>query len=853
VARVFVSHASEDLALAREVYRWLIEAGHEVFLAQDLANGIAVGEEWEQRLHDELRLTDAVVCVVTSASLASRWCTAEVAIARSRGNRLLPIQAEPDVADPLLKSVQHTDLTRDPAAARLFLIEALRRLDTVWPKDRQLADPAAVGSVGAKSFTSGAALVKQFASCDEPVPCGRDSEAARLLKWLDPTADGGPTTIAVTGLPGVGKSTLAYYAGSKAKDWFRGGAVYINMNGYTPDPQACTNAEQVYGSLMLALGVDGGHGLSSLDAGHAGAIYHRKLAEWSEQGRPVLLMLDNVSDLKQVDGLLSEHRAHRVMITSRDADFLIKRRGLQKLQLDILDADDAVTVLKDVVHEQRPDDQRLTREPDKVKKLAELCGGLPQALELVGGLLAEHPSTTWMDELIRTLEASPLTVLGPVERAFRVSWQHLKDRDDQAARLLLLLSVNPGPDISTTVAAALGGTAEKTVHGPLQVLHRAHLINYDYDADRWRMHDLVRHCVDKFTATGLSADHQEAAFGRLLSHYQEHATIAARQAGWFLLRHSRPSPGPGPTPTWAGRMEALRNFETERLNLLGCLRHAARRVHDVPESDLGARLVALTDAMAGYLRNNGPWNIAEQAHRTAADIARHLGNRRAQAIALNDLGITLRLLGKHDEADQALQQAQGIFRGLSDTRTSLLGQANALNEMGIVANDRRHHDHATGVLTEAWELYSHPYVRDLIGMANSAKNLGVALNRLGRSDKAAEWLDRSLANYSEIKDVLGVVEVRNHLGLLLESNDPERALTEFHEAIKLMEENKIRSLPEEARAREGIGLCKVAIGEVADAMTSFKIAKDIYSEIGAHQARDRVAEKLDEFWDHPDA
>ncbi|MGH3929001.1 MAG: toll/interleukin-1 receptor domain-containing protein, partial [Pseudonocardiaceae bacterium] len=111
MARVFVSHAGEDLALAREVHRWLIGAGHEVFLAQDLRAGIAVGEAWERRLHDELRRADAVVCLVTSASVGSRWCTAEVTIARYRGSRLLPVRAEPNVVDPLLASVQHTDLT----------------------------------------------------------------------------------------------------------------------------------------------------------------------------------------------------------------------------------------------------------------------------------------------------------------------------------------------------------------------------------------------------------------------------------------------------------------------------------------------------------------------------------------------------------------------------------------------------------------------------------------------------------------------------------------------------------------------------------------------------------------------
>jgi hypothetical protein len=50
---------------------------HEVFLDTDPHDGITVGEEWDQRLHERLRWADAVVCVVTSAAVASTWCTAK--------------------------------------------------------------------------------------------------------------------------------------------------------------------------------------------------------------------------------------------------------------------------------------------------------------------------------------------------------------------------------------------------------------------------------------------------------------------------------------------------------------------------------------------------------------------------------------------------------------------------------------------------------------------------------------------------------------------------------------------------------------------------------------------------------
>jgi WD40 repeat protein len=138
-ARVFLSYASEDRQRAGQLHQWLVADGHEVFWDQGLRNGIEVGEEWDKRLHERLRWADAVVCVVTSASVNSTWCTAEISIALSRGSRLLPVRAESGVDHPLLRSAQYADLTRDPDAARAALVETLRRVDAAggfgWPDD----------------------------------------------------------------------------------------------------------------------------------------------------------------------------------------------------------------------------------------------------------------------------------------------------------------------------------------------------------------------------------------------------------------------------------------------------------------------------------------------------------------------------------------------------------------------------------------------------------------------------------------------------------------------------------------------------------------------------------------------
>ncbi|MGH3886631.1 MAG: toll/interleukin-1 receptor domain-containing protein, partial [Pseudonocardiaceae bacterium] len=192
VARVFVSHASEDRTLAGEVHRWLVEAGHEVFLDQDLRDGITLGEEWEQQLHERLRWANAVVCVVTSAYLDSTWCAIEIGIARSRGSKLLPLCAEPGVAHPLLTSLQHFDYTTDLPTARAAVLKALHRVDTAWPDDRS-------------PFPG----LRPFKVDQHRVFFGRADEVEHLAELLrSPAERAEGTALLVVGPSGCGKSSL---------------------------------------------------------------------------------------------------------------------------------------------------------------------------------------------------------------------------------------------------------------------------------------------------------------------------------------------------------------------------------------------------------------------------------------------------------------------------------------------------------------------------------------------------------------------------------------------------------------------------------------------------------------------
>src|SRR6266545_4642746 len=91
---LFLSHSHADRDLAVATGERLTALGvAAVFLDVDPDQGIAAGQRWEDALYRALRSTDAVVALVSDAFVASRWCFAELALARSLGRPIFPLRA----------------------------------------------------------------------------------------------------------------------------------------------------------------------------------------------------------------------------------------------------------------------------------------------------------------------------------------------------------------------------------------------------------------------------------------------------------------------------------------------------------------------------------------------------------------------------------------------------------------------------------------------------------------------------------------------------------------------------------------------------------------------------------------
>jgi tetratricopeptide (TPR) repeat protein len=302
------------------------------------------------------------------------------------------------------------------------------------------------------------------------------------------------------------------------------------------------------------------------------------------------------------------------------------------------------------------------------------------------------------------------------------------------------------------------------------------------------MHDLLRRYARDHAATP-GGDAQQA-LDRLLDYYQH----TAARAGSYLARRIRPAPalaplpGPGAAPELNDESQALAWAHAERATLLACLDHAT-------STGQHARVIALTAALAGLLRREGPWADAITRHTAAAVAAQCLNDRLSHAGALTDLGSAQGLTGDYQAASQALEHALGIYRDTGNR----LGQANALSDLGSV-----------------WR-------------------------RTGDYPAAAKALSQALVTYRDIGNRGGEVHALNETGALhWISGESAQAEDHHHQALQLA--RAIASSWDEAHALAGLGRCAMASDDTAKAEALLSRALETFRRIGAAEVPGLLAE-----------
>jgi len=358
---------------------------------------------------------------------------------------------------------------------------------------------------------------------------GRNDELEVIINLLDPAKDADNVMLlAVAGLPGVGKTSLAVQAGhlAREKGWLDGGIIFVDLHGYDDIPVSSTEALDM---LLRALEVSVARIPQTLD--ERAALYRSKLSEIS---RPVLVIADNASSEAQVQPLLPGSGPHKVIITSRHT---LAGLGARLLDLTVLDEKSGLALLDKTLRDGRPNDDRISHNPS-AKRLARICGGLPLALQIAAAIL-KSDAMLRADMLADELEASQSRLAAleygddtgrenarSVEAAFSLSYKRL---NETSARVFRLISVNPDDDVSTATASVLVDLAADATRKVLRGLARAHLIEAVPGLeDRWRMHDLVRLYAQRLSVENATVDHRDQAIQRLLR-YGSKTQVAATE------------------------------------------------------------------------------------------------------------------------------------------------------------------------------------------------------------------------------------------------------------------------------------------------------------------------------------
>ncbi|MFF5537099.1 tetratricopeptide repeat protein [Streptomyces cinerochromogenes] len=623
---------------------------------------------------------------------------------------------------------------------------------------------------------------------------------------------------AVTGMGGIGKTALAAEAAhrARARGWFPGGTLFVDLRGYDDDP---VTADQAVLALLEVLREEGQEPPRTTQRPYD--TYHALLAGRRDR---TLLILDNASVPAQYLPLLPDTDRHRVLITSRDRPDALP---IRLIALETLDPDDSVTLVKQALHATDDRDERPAREPDALRELTDLCGHLPLALQIAAGMLRRRRHRDIASLVAEIKKAEDLTafldhgspgtdlsgrslLLRPV---LETSYRRLPA--DQA-RLLRLLCLAPSAETGTETVAALADLEADDALPLLEELAAVYLVSPVRSAAgmRWRVHDLVR----AFGAGVVARDAElreagEAARERVVLFYIGRA-IAAN----VLLSGLR-----GVQEPFADRAQAVAWLDEERVGLVAAAQWAR-------EERFAGSASMLADCLTQYLRWRRFFDDSIAVAEAARDAADRAGDRHREAGALNNLGKALAETGRTEEAVDAYTRARDLFQAVGDRHE----EAGAWSNIGNALQQAGRSKKAITAHTRARDLFQ--ATGDRLGEAMVWGNLGIALRDAGRTKKAIDAHTHARRLFQAIGNRLGEAMAWGNLGNVHQrDNHPDKAIHAHTVARALFEDagdryGEATEWGNVANALQQVGRMEEAIEAYGKSLETFEEFKDWYGQ-----------------------
>lgn len=727
----------------------------------DEARQAALEERIAAQLAQSGRETDLVAELT---ALVSRHPTRE----RPRGQLMLALYRLGRQADALAvyaegRDVLAQELGIDPGPDLRRMHEAILRAD------EELL-PAEPGTPEHATFLRDAATVPVAALLPPTIGdfTGRDTQLADVRAALSGPREAMPVVV-LSGPGGVGKSTLGVRAAHQVTDAYPDGQLYAELRGAT-DPVA---PGEVLGRLLYALGADPPDGDAE----------RRDLFRSLVSGRRVLLVLDDAASESQVRPLLPGSATCGVLITAR------ARLGAlpctHRTDLDVLDTEPGTELLGRVAGERHVRD-----EPDAVRRIVELCGGLPLAIRIAGARLATRRHWTarmLADRLADEHHRLDELAVGDLEvrAGLGMSYRALDAPARTALRRLGLLAA---PDVAAWVVTALLDVPEAEADRVVEQLIDAQLLHCTgvdrAGQPRYRPHDLVRvYAAERADAEDPPAE-RAAAVGRALGAWLWLTGLAASatpSGAVELHRGLLDSAGPngsahslrrlvrpvGPEATQRALTDPAAWFEAEADAIAAAVERAAAL--DLHTLSCEAAAALCSSAYTVGNRFEAWW----RTHDAALAAARRAEDRAGEALLLIGLGQLRYEQDRFPESQGYFKQAAGLCAELGDVR----GQAAAFAGLGSALREAGRLRAAQETLVRAVDGFRE--LHDDPGLGLSCRYAGSVQLELGDFAASRSFLDESLRAYRRLGSRRGESLTLRSLGLV------HRALGEYAAAEEL--------------------------------------------------------------------
>jgi DNA-binding SARP family transcriptional activator len=641
---------------------------------------------------------------------------------------------------------------------------------------------------------------------------GRAAIVAELTAVLTDRDPAAVRVIAIAGIGGMGKTTLAVHLGHAVRDHYPDGQLYADLRGAGPDP---AGPEAVLGAFLRALGVPD-------TAIPAGAEERSALLRTRLSDRRVLLVLDDARDADQVRGLLPGSPGCAVIVTSRSR--LVGMHAARAVDLDGLVSDEAVMLLGRIAGE-----QRVANEREIAGEVAAACGFLPLAVRIVASRLATRRSwslTTIAERLTDERRRLDEMRVGnhTVAATFELGYGQL---EAQQARVFRLLSLPDVHDISLPAAAAVLGLPEPDAEDLLESLVDASLLETPAPG-RYRYHDLLRLFARRQSERYDADDVRKTVSHRLLDHYLASARNSYRviESGDGALDHLAKPETAGQEFATAG--QALAWLGGESANLCAVIAEATHG--EAPDLAMAADLLLSLEPLT--MSGTHLWEF-EQTARLVITAGMERDDLVAQCRAGYILALILHEGFRIDEAEEAFRSTADQAERTGD----LIIKAESLNGLGVIAMEQRRYDVASTLLRQAIDGFRLLGARS--SEANSLGNLARTALALGRAEDAVLAAEDGVRIYREIGSTVAAAKATYNLGIALHgAGCAEDAIACFSDCLGTFRDTAQRlwehhTLYRRSEAHLALGRLSAAI---ADAECSLAVSRENDHRFGEGRA-----------------